>query len=184
MTSLPELKTERLILRGFRAEDAPALQLLAGEFEIADTTLNIPHPYPREMADSWIASHPQLLAEHKNAFFAVTLKADRQLIGAVGLAIAKDFDRAELGYWVGKPFWGYGYCTEAAAAVINFGFIHLSLHRIHASYLSRNPASGRVMEKLGMTREGFLRQHGKKWDKHEDLVFYGILRSDWAMKTP
>ena len=89
------------------------------------------------------------------------------------------FDRAELGYWIDRPYWNQGYCTEAGRAVLWYGFTELNLNRIHAYHLSRNPASGRVMQKLGMTREGLLRQHAKKWGKYEDIVEYGLVRQDW-----
>ena len=91
--------------------------------------------------------------------------------------------RAELGYWIGKPYWGQGYCTEAARATLDFGFEQLGLNRIFAHHFARNPASGRVMQKIGMTREGRLRQHVKKWDAFEDLELYGILKDHWAART-
>jgi RimJ/RimL family protein N-acetyltransferase len=84
-----------------------------------------------------------------------------------------------LGYWIGKPYWSKGYCTEAGKEMLRYGFIVLGLNRIHASYLSRNPASGRVMEKLGMIHEGTRRQHVLKWDVFEDVELKGILKKDW-----
>jgi RimJ/RimL family protein N-acetyltransferase len=98
------------------------------------------------------------------------------LVGAVGLEINSAHERAEMGYWVGKTFWGSGYCTEAAEAVIDFGFKQLGLNRVIAYHMLRNPASGRVMEKLGMKQEGVLKQHVKKWGTFEDVALYGILR--------
>ncbi|HSL71791.1 MAG TPA: GNAT family protein, partial [Longimicrobiales bacterium] len=100
-------------------------------------------------------------------------------LGAVGLRIEQLHRRAELGYWIGVPYWSQGYCTEAARAVLRFGFEALELNRIHASYLARNPASGRVMQKLGMQYEGQLRQHVRKWDVFEDIVTYAILQSEF-----
>lgn len=173
------LETERLFLRPFDLEDAPEVQRLAGAFEVADTTLNIPHPYREGMAEAWILTHNQLFRAGVLANFAVTLRHERTLIGAVGLRIDPAHERAELGYWIGVPYWRQGYCTEAARAAIHFGFERLGLHRIHASHLSRNPASGRVMQKLGMRHEGRLRQHVRKWERHEDLEKYGILASEY-----
>ena len=115
---------------------------------------------------------------------AATLPVDKRhtpastLIGAVGLRLELDDRRAELGYWIGKPYWNQGYCTEAARAAIQFGFEQLELNRIFANHFVRNPASGRVMQKLGMVYEGRLRQHVKKWDAFEDLELYGILKDD------
>jgi ribosomal-protein-alanine N-acetyltransferase len=99
-------------------------------------------------------------------------------VGAVGLILAPAHDRAELGYWIGAPYWGRGYATEASRAVVRWGFEGLGLRRIHASHFPRNPASGRVLEKLGMRHEGTLRQHVKKWDEYLDLESYGLLADE------
>ena len=90
-----------------------------------------------------------------------------------------EHDHAELGYWIGVPYWGAGYATEGARAVMQFGFETLSLNRIFASHFSRNPASGRVLQKIGMRYEGTLRRHLKKWDEYIDLECYGVLRSEF-----
>jgi RimJ/RimL family protein N-acetyltransferase len=84
-----------------------------------------------------------------------------------------------MGYWIGKPFWNNGYCTEAARAVVEYGFGPLGLERIYANYLARNPASGRVLHKLGMTEEGHLRRHRRKFGRYEDLIVCGLLKSEW-----
>ena len=167
-----------MILRPFTEADAPMVQMLAGDRAIADTTLAIPHPYEDGMAKDWIATHQAKFEAGELVNFAITLRGDGELVGAIGLAVNQRFDSAALGYWVGVPFWNLGYCTEAAVAVINFGFEELGLNRIHAPHLKRNPASGRVMEKAGMSREGVARQSVKKWGRYEDLVLYGILRGD------
>lgn len=174
----PPLRASRLALRGFRMADAPVVVALAGDTEVARNTLNIPHPYERGDAEAWIASHPDQLERRQAVTYAVTVARDEQLVGAVGLIIDTDHERAELGYWIGRPYWGNGYATEAARALVNWGFETLQLHRIHASHFPRNPASGRVLEKLGMRAEGTLRQHVSKWDEFLDLSVYGLLRSE------
>jgi [ribosomal protein S5]-alanine N-acetyltransferase len=178
-TEMPTLQLKRLILRPFRKNDAAAIQRLAGDRAIADTTLNIPHPYEDGMAEAWIETHEPKFAAGELANFAVALQINHELIGAIGLVINRLFDQAELGYWIGRPFWGQGYCTEAGCAILQYGFGDLNINRIYASHFSRNPSSGRVMQKLGMTKEGVLRQHVKKWDKYEDLVMYGLLKREW-----
>jgi len=172
---LPILKTARLVLRPFRAADAADVQRLAGERAIAASTLTVPHPYPDGAAETWIATHAGLWAERKALTLAVTTAADAVLVGAIGLALTMDDRRAELGYWVGVPYWNRGYATEASRAMLDFGFASLALHRIMARHLSRNPASGRVMQKLGMQAEGTLRHHVLKWGVFEDLVVYAAL---------
>jgi len=174
----PTLTTERLILRPFCLEDAEDVQRLAGDRAIADTTLNVPHPYQDGFAENWIGSHAAKYDAHELAVFAITLSSCKTLIGSVGVTISSEFQRGSLGYWIGVPFWGQGYCTEAARSVVAFAFPTLKLHRVEAQYLARNSASGRIMEKIGMTREGILRGHAFRWGKHEDVVVYGKLVTD------
>ena len=181
MKPCPTLEARRLVLRPFELTDAKDVQRLAGARAVADTTLNIPHPYADGMAEHWIATHEPGFAAGELANFAAVLRGSGELVGAVGLVIDKRFDRAELGFWIGVPYWNRGFCTEAGHALLAFGFGTLGLNRVHASHLARNPASGRVMEKLGMTREGIARQHTRKWDRHEDLVLYGVLKEEWKM---
>lgn len=88
--------------------------------------------------------------------------------------------RAEMGYWLGVPYWNRGYMTEAGRAMLAYGFGELELHRIHARHFTRNPASGRVLRKLGMTYEGTQREHVQKGEGFEDLANYGILRREWS----
>lgn len=178
MQRQPTLATERLCLRPFRTADADDVQRLAGDRAVADTTLNIPHPYEDGLAEKWISNHRDWFEQGEQAVFAITLRSDDTLLGALGLRVTPDDQRAELGYWIGKPYWGQGYCTEAARNVLRFGFEQLDLNRIYAHHLSRNPASGRVMQKIGMTHEGHLRQHVRKWGVFEDLELYGMLKSD------
>lgn len=179
MIKHPIITTERLLLRPFRLADARDIQRLAGDRAIADTTLNIPHPYEDGMAEEWIEKHQARVEAGELVNFAIVLQASGELIGAMGLQLEPRFKRAEMAYFVGKPYWGRGYCTEAARAVMDLGFGTLNLNRIHASHISRNPASGRVMVKLGMVHEGCQRQHIHKWDRFEDLELYGIVKDQW-----
>jgi ribosomal-protein-alanine N-acetyltransferase len=182
MAKQAKLVTRRLVIRPFDLSDADDIRRLAGEWEIADTTLNIAHPYEEGMAEDWIGTHREGFETGRLCNWALTLRDTGDLVGAIGLVITRRFDHAELGYWVGKPYWGQGYCTEAAEAVLDYGFIRLGLHRVHASHFGRNPASGRVMLKLGMKEEGVLRGHVKKWGKYEDLAVYGILKEEWLKR--
>lgn len=179
MGTPPRLEAGRLVLRPFGPDDADDVARLAGALEIASTTLHIPHPYTREMAAGWIAGHGAQFDAGAAAVFAMTLRASGTLIGAVGLTIDGDHRRAEVGYWVGTAWWGRGFGTEAVGAVLRYAFEDLDLHRVHAVHFTRNPASGRIMQKVGMTYEGTLRQHILKWDTFEDVALYGILREDW-----
>lgn len=180
MPRQPTLETRRLLLRPFRMADAEDVQRMAGDHAVADTTLKIPHPYEDGQAEVWIRNHRDWFASDEQAVFAIVLRNHDTLVGAIGLRMEREDQRAELGYWIGKSYWSQGYCTEAARAVIEFGFEQLGLHRIYAYSFSRNTASARVMQKLCMIHEGHLRQHVRKWDAFEDLELYGILKSQWS----
>jgi len=176
----PTLRTSRLILRPFTVDDAVSVELLAGAREVADTTMHLPHPYPSGAAEQWIATHPGEWDAGTCATFAITDAGTGQLFGAIALTIAAAHARGELGYWIGLPFWNRGYCTEAGIAMLELGFETLGLHRIQARHLTRNPASGRVMQKLAMQPEGVHRHGMRKNDRFEDLAIYAILSDEWA----
>lgn len=179
MSAKPTLRTARLVLGEFTLGDAAEVTRLAGAREVADTTLAIPHPYELEHALSWIEQQQQETVDGPNLSFAVRLLSTGALIGSVGLRdIEPEHRQAELGFWIGRDWWGQGYAREAARAVLRFGFETLELNRISAHHLVRNPASGRVLLAIGMQREGVLRQRVRKWGKYEDVVLYAVLRAD------
>lgn len=173
------LETSRLTLRPFSAADAPAVQHLVCAREIAEMTLNIPHPYPDGAALMWISTHDEKIAQGTEYPFAITDRVDGSVYGAIGLRLEREHSRAELGYWIGLPYWGQGYATEAGKALLAFGFQTLGLHRIYAFHFGRNPASGRVLQKIGLLPEGCQRQHLYKNGRHEDLMMYGALAAEW-----
>ncbi len=170
------LETERLILRALTPDDAPTVARLAGRREIAHTTISIPHPYSEAQAQEWITSHT---GAEKEIVFGITTSDAGRLIGAVGLReIDTEHSQAEMGFWIEVESWGKGYATEAARAVLGLAFERLKLNRVYAHHMVRNPASGRVLEKVGMQREGLLRQRVRKWGVFEDVVLLAILRDD------
>ena len=178
MPPQPTLDTDRLILRPFVASDAGRVQKLAGDREIALTTLRIPHPYEDGMAEAWIAAKPDQWTDGLGAVFAVVSKEDRSLVGSIGLDVVPGHRRGELGYWIGKPYWGCGYATEAAREMLRFGFEQLDLRRIQATVFPGNPASAKILTKIGMQREGRLRHYVEKWGEPRDLEIYSILAGD------
>jgi RimJ/RimL family protein N-acetyltransferase len=111
--------------------------------------------------------------------FAVRLHPGSTLIGSVGL---RDIDRehlqAELGFWIGREWWGHGYASEAAGAAVRCGFDELGLNRIYAHHMARNPAAGQVLRHVGMRKEGLLRERVRKWGVYEDVVIYAVLCED------
>jgi RimJ/RimL family protein N-acetyltransferase len=180
----PTLTTERLTLRPFSADDAFDVERLAGMREIADTTLNIPHPYPHGGAAAWIKAHEPGWNDGSSATFAIAAKDSGALVGAISLMIKPEHRRAELGYWIALKCWNLGYATEASRRLIDFGFEVLGLHRIEARHFIRNPASGQVMMKLGMQPEGVERDWAIKWDSFETLAVYSILEPEWRAARP
>ena len=179
MKPYPELRTDRLILRELALEDAPSLQRLAGEWEVARMMLFIPHPYEDGMAEEWIATCRPAYEAGERMTWAVALREKGTLVGSITLHLHPLHDNAELGYWIGRPYWGCGYATEAAENAVRYGFEELGLHRIHSSRFGSNHASGKVMRKVGMSRDGTRPEHYKKWGAYEDRVDYGLLARDW-----
>ncbi|MEE2779909.1 MAG: GNAT family N-acetyltransferase [Myxococcota bacterium] len=172
------LESDRLLLRAFELTDASDVQSLAGDWAVAEMTTNIPHPYEDGMAEGWIATHSEIFERGDGVTWAITLRDGGELAGAMSLFNMKAGHKAELGFWIGRPFWGDGYCTEAAQAVVEHAFGSLGLTRIHAVHMSKNPASGRVMQKLGMTYEGTRRSHLRARGQLHDVVQYGLLKED------
>lgn len=176
----PIIETERLVLCPFESSDAPQVERLAGDRRIAETTIAIPHPYEKGMAEAWIATHATDLAEGRALHLAIRRREEGDLIGAIGLVMAgRRSGEAELGYWIGTPFWNRGYCTEAAAALLRYAFTELRLRKVTACHFSRNPASGRVMEKIGMRPAGETKQYVPKWRREEHCLCYAISREAW-----
>ena len=183
MVVIPTLITDLLILRPFTIDDGPRVQLLAGDRAIAEMTANIPHPYKDGLAEGWISTHRESFENEKGLTLAITLKDVGDVIGAIGLEINDNHHYAELGYWIGKPYWNNGYCTEASREVVGYGFHSLHLNRIQARHMLKNPASGRVMEKIRMKQEGILRQSLYRFGKFNDYAIWSILRDEYEEKV-
>lgn len=205
LSEFKPIETERLWLRPYRPSDAPFIQKLAGEREVAKTLSNVPHPYEDGMAEAWIDMALEALAQARSLHLAIALKkefsgdyaeghaggqsepgaaGDDLFIGSIGLEISFWSNSAEIGYWLGLPYWNKGYMTEAARAMLTYGFETLGLNRIEARHMTNNPASGRVMQKIGMTYEGTARQATQRFGEYHDLALYSILRSEYeAAKT-
>ena len=162
-----------IALRTFEMRDAPRVQLLAGEREVAETTAQLPHPYPDGAAEAWIAGQSRSASEHA---YAVTLSEDGMLIGAIALRPVPA-EHGHLGYWIGRPYWGRGYATCATRALLAIAFHCLDAEELTAWHLARNVASGRVLEKCGFTLlRTELRDHRGTAEPH---CLRGITRSAW-----
>jgi ribosomal-protein-alanine N-acetyltransferase len=176
------LRTERMLLRPFVEGDACDLVSLAGDLRIADTMISVPHPYTMDHARAWIKRCRQDLDRGRAVAFAIVPHGDSQLRGAIELrAIDREHEQAELSFWVAGAWWGHGYATETAQKMLELAFDRLELNRVCAYQMLRNLASERVLGRIGMRREGLLRQRVKKWGTFEDVALWAILRGEWAM---
>jgi ribosomal-protein-alanine N-acetyltransferase len=174
----PVLETERLILRPLTRADSLRVAKLAGHRAVAQYT-RLPHPYPVELAFSFISGLETEWKKERAAVFAIVPKGEFELVGAAGLHPGR-YDRtvAETGYWLGVPYHGQGYATEAARRVCDWGLSHWGLRRIHASTYSGNRASERVLEKLGFQREGVQRAGVIRFGTVHDIVLWGLLAGE------
>lgn len=169
----PALTTARLVLRPLAPADAADVQRLAALFEVAGTTVNIPHPYPDDGARAFIAAQRDGWRTDASATWAIT--HDGAFIGCVGLQlVARVHGRARLGYWIAPAEWNRGYATEACRAVVAWAFAD-GWHRVEADHLCRNPASGRVMQKIGMRHEGRMRAYYRRFGVWEDVELYALI---------
>ncbi len=130
------------------------------------------------MAEAWISG-----LDDDSAVFAVTLKSSGEFIGVAGLTAHRKDSKAEIAYWVGREFWGGGFASEAARAVMHYGFTGMNLNRVFGNCLSRNVGSARVMLKIGMRKEGTLVQDALHRGVFEDVDCYGLVRQDYERKS-
>lgn len=176
---LPVLETKRLRLRPFGVDDAQKVQMMAGDYELYKTTLNLPYPYELQMAYDWIETHERSYETHHMLTLAIVLKEGDHLLGAISLGEHPKNRYGEIGYWIGREYWGNGYGTEASEAVIAFGFSQMKLNKVMGRYFVSNPASARIMEKCGMEFEGIQKEVALKNGVYHDIGFYGLTRVAW-----
>ncbi|MBU6443747.1 MAG: GNAT family N-acetyltransferase [Alphaproteobacteria bacterium] len=147
------LETERLLLRPPEESDVALIAMLAGDYEVSKNLARVPHPYTEGDAQSFVTRSAMQRAQGTAFPFAIIRKDSGLYLGGCGLHLM-DNGLFELGYWLGRPHWGRGYATEAARKVAGFAFHGLRAVRLTAGYFHDNPASGRVLEKLGFRPDG------------------------------
>jgi len=144
------LTTDRLTLRPFARADAPALHALVNNRKVARMLLRVPNPYPPGLAERWIAGHARARATGAGYVFAIDLHG-----ALIGTASLERRDGAyTLGYWIGEPWWGRGFASEAVRRLVDFAFDTLGETRIAASCFQENKASARILEKCGFVAKG------------------------------
>jgi len=142
--SLPVLKTERLTLRPLTTRDLPAVVRLAGDYEVSKMMSLVPHPYGHEDAVAWFNQHAD---QKENGERAFAIDNGEGLIGVI--SVGRPVVEPDFGYWLGKPYWGRGYMTEAGRAVLSWLFEVTPEVTIMSGALTENPASLNVLGKLG-----------------------------------
>lgn len=178
----PQFETVRLIMRRPNRADVPAITELLQDREVANNTLTIPYPYTEAHAlgyMDYIEGQPG--EENPGYNLALIRREDGAFLGICGIHVNDRHNLAELGYWIGQPYRGQNYTTEAIQRLIQFGFEALGLNRIMAQCFIPNVGSARVMEKCGMIREGLLRQAVKHnlSGEYRDVYLYSILCSEF-----
>ena len=162
----------------FRPSDKDALVEHLNDRNIYERTLRIPFPYTEANADEWLALVGKITEEQCQAVHWAIRSADDALIGGCGFdgfQVGKSH-RAEIGYWLAKPFWGRGIMTAVVQRVCQHAFEEFSLTKITAHVFQHNPASARVLEKCGFQEEGFLRRHFLKDGQFIDARLFALLR--------
>lgn len=180
MVDQVELRTERLLLRPFRLEDVDDVYAYAADPEWSRFLFAVQKPYDGRDAETFVAR--AVLRDWRfGAMFAVLM--EQRVVGGIGLSIDTVTTTGDLGYAIGRKWWGQGLIAEGAAAVIDWGFRTYDLVKVYARADERNRRSWRVMEKLGMTREGLLRSHRPVGGQRANEVVYGLLREEWEAGT-
>lgn len=172
--------TDRLYIREYKKSDLDAYVHVVRQPEIYATTYGIPREYSRMMGRINLKFIKRNRIMGTALEYAVLLRENNRYIGNVGLInISHDHNRADISYFIDKDYMNKGYATEAAAVMLNFGFEGLGYHKISGVCMSANTASRRVMEKLGMTYEGTLREDLYKDGIYYDIDRLSILRSEY-----
>lgn len=176
------IETRRLLLRPFAPADAAAVEGYVGRWEIARMTTRIAHPYPAGSAATWIAGHEAARRDGSEHTFAITLQGGGQgedkAIGAISLRHIEP-GNWELGYWLAPGHWGQGLATEAAQAMVVYGFEKLDAEALTSGHFADNPASGRVLEKAGFRANGIARQWSEARQDFVDANRFLLTRESW-----
>ena len=174
----PEIVSERVLLRRCEVSDAEEFFELAKNPEL---TVNLSWDYHKSINETrgFIQQLQEEYEKERCKTWAICERSENRFIGMITLRTANFQLRGEVGYWIGVPYWNKGYMSEALAALLDFCFGVLELNRVQAEHFVCNPASGRVMEKCGMSYEGTLRGYifcGEEW---HDCRMFSVLRSEW-----
>jgi len=173
-----QIETRRIALRPFAPQDAARVRALADDWEVAKTLALMPHPYPAEAAEQWIATHRDLAGRGEEYVFAITRKPKGELIGAISVR-KKPFLFGSVGYWLGKRYWGKGFATEAVQCIAAVAFDWLHMPDLTAVALADNIASHRVLEKSRFTRNGNRQMQHRDEAGAREFISFRLTREAW-----
>lgn len=171
--------TSSLLLKPFTLTTANDFSLQANDPKVQATDINFSLPFTPAHAQEAIRRYINEWNLKQCYYFAIYLNETSSFIGGISLRVHTEHNLADMGYWIGSAFWGKGYTTLAAREITKLAFIEFGVDKLYAQHMSHNPASGRIMQKIGMTQEGILRNHWLKEGQRYDLVMYGLLREDF-----
>lgn len=175
---------DRIILRKLKPSDCKDIYQNVKDREIAMWTLNIPHPYPKNGAPKFIRNENYKIKERTGYTLGIVFKKENKVVGLISLLnINHKNKNAELGYWIGKKYWGLGLMNEAVKLILNFTFKKIKLHRIYANLFEENIASMKVLRKAGFKLEGRERESRFRHGKWHNVLNYGILRFELLRKN-
>ena len=175
------LRTRRMLLRPPFMDDAAQIAERIGIRDVAWNLGRVPFPYQVRDAEAWLQHVPSKWDEDTAHVFAMTLPEDG-LIGCISLRLVP-MDVWEIGYWLGKPWWGQGYTSEAAVALMDWAQSELELSRFASGHFSDNPASGRILTKLGFSLAGETELFGVARGRKEPCMRYAKgIEPDLALK--
>lgn len=178
-SALPVQETARLILRPMRMSDAGDIYAYSKDPEVARHVLWEAH---RSLLDSrsYLRFILRQYRRGEPSSYAIVLKETNRVIGTIGwMSYSEEIACTEVGYSLAREQWDKGLMSEALECVISLSFQRLTVNRVEAMHETDNPASGRVMEKCGMRREGVMRQRIYNKGRYADVALYAILREDW-----
>jgi hypothetical protein len=168
--------TDQICLSQISCDDRSAYLKHLNETDQFRNTASLPYPYTEFHADKWLAKvRRQTLAQDHKVNWAIR-NADGELIGSIGFMETTEGEKAEIGYWLAKPYWAQGITTAAVRHLCSFGFDRYRLQRIHARVFATNPPSARVLAKAGFEHEGTLRNHFFRDGQSVDVLVFGLLK--------
>jgi ribosomal-protein-alanine N-acetyltransferase len=176
------LTGQKVNLRRVRKPDAESIQKYGQDIEIARYTY-IPHPFELDDAFRLIKNTHRMFRNNSGLWLGIEAASAKEIIGLIGTGeLSWRHNRAEIGCWVGKPYWRQGLASEAVQIFLKYLFRSLKLNRVQARVMTPNIKSAKMLEKLGFTYEGKMREACLQYGERYDFLFYGILKNEFKMR--